>query len=238
MPNKTENSSPPNPKNEKKKVSLFKPFFDDVYFSRIGFIFICFVVVSSGYISEILSCQTRYIFETSPYFRHFIGILLFFVFIMMEGGWSFNKEEDDKFSNNWASGNVIDTAILAFGLYAVFLISSKSQFIYNIAFFAIVLIIYLINTQRSYYLVRESISKETNSHLLMFETFGSIIAVIILIYGFGDYYLYQMKSHPKDFSYTKFILGAHKCQSVSSLNNVNAQLQSRVPSIKVRSFQV
>jgi hypothetical protein len=213
----TDNSSTRVPKDDQKK--LFKPFFDDVYFSRIGFIFICFVVVSGGYISEILSCQTRYMFETNKYFRHFIGILLFFVFIMMEGGWSFNKEEDDKFSNNWASGNVIDTAILSFALYFIFLISSKSQFIYNITFFVIVLIVYLINTQRSYYLVRESISKETNSNLLMFEMGASIVAVIVLIFGFGDYFVYQLKSHKKDFSYLNFILGSHTCRSISSIAN-------------------
>jgi len=199
---------------EKKKV-LFKPFFDDVYFSRIGFIFICFVVVSSGYISEILSCQTRYMFETNPYFRHFVGIFVFFVFIMLEGGWSFNTEEDDKAPNNWSSGNVIDTAILSFGLYFIFLISSKSQFIYNITFFLLVLIVYLINTQRSYYLARESISEETNSNILIFENIASAVAGIVLIYGFGDYFVYQLNSHKKDFSFLKFILGSHVCKSVT-----------------------
>ena len=202
------------------KASLFKPFFDDVYFSRIGFIFICFVVVSSGYISEILSCQTRYMFETNPYFRHFVGILVFFVFIMLEGGWSFNKEEDSKFSNNWSSGNVIDTAILAFALYCIFLISSKSKFVYNITFFLLVLMIYLINTQRSYYLVRGSISEETNSNILIFETFAAIIAVIVLLYGFGDYFIYQMASHKTDFSILKFILGSHVCKSITSSRRV------------------
>jgi len=199
---------------EKKKV-LFKPFFDDVYFSRIGFIFICFVVVSSGYISEILSCQTRYMFETNPYFRHFVGIMVFFVFIMLEGGWSFNTEEDGKAPNNWSSGNVIDTAILSFGLYFIFLISSKSRFMYNITFFLLVLMVYLINTQRSYYLARESISEETNSNILIFENIASAVAGIVLIYGFGDYFVYQLNSHKKDFSFLKFILGSHVCKSVT-----------------------
>ena len=216
----TSNSSSPRILKDEQNKSLFKPFFDDVYFSRIGFIFICFVVVSSGYISEILSCQTRYMFETNPYFRHFVGILLFFVFIMLEGGWSFNKEEDSKFSNNWASGNVIDTAILSFGLYCIFLISSKSRFIYNITFFLLILIIYFINTQRSYYLVRESISKETNSKILMFETFALIIAIIVLLYGFGDYYVYQSTSHKKDFSFVNFMLGSHICKSLTSSKRV------------------
>ena len=201
------------------KPTLFKPFFDDVYFSRIGFIFICFVVVSSGYISEILSCQTRYMFETNPYFRHFVGILVFFVFIMLEGGWSFNKEEDSKSSNNWSSGNVIDTAILAFSLYCIFLISSKSKFLFNISFFLLILMIYLINTQRSYYLVRGSISEETNANILMFETFAAFIAAAVLLYGFGDYVVYQMASHKKDFSILQFILGSHRCKSITAVSH-------------------
>jgi hypothetical protein len=216
------------------EAPLFKPFFDDVYFSRIGFIFICFVVVSSGYISEILSCQTRYVFETNPYFRHLVGVLVFFVFIMLEGGWSFNTEEDDKAPNNWSSGNVIDTLLLSFGLYAVFLLSSKSQFIYNISFFLIVLGIYFVNTQRSYYLARKSISEETNSYLLMFETAAAVVAGGILVYGFGDYYIYQVKSHPNDFSLVNFLLGSHKCQSVESIGKNGS---NRVNTINIRTRQ-
>ena len=134
---------------------------------------------------------------------------------MLEGGWSFNTKEDEKAPNNWSSGNVIDTAILSFGLYCIFLISSKSQFIYNITFFLLVLMIYLINTQRSYYLARESISEETSSNILIFENIASAVAGIVLIYGFGDYFVYQMNSHKKDFSFLKFILGSHVCKSLA-----------------------
>ncbi len=210
----------------KERVEQNVSFFDNVNFSRIGFVFLIFVIVSSGYVSEILSCQMRYVFETNPYFRHFIGILMFFVFIMCEGGWSFNKEEDEKSSNSWSSGNVIHTAMFAFGLYCIFLISSKSRFIYNILFFALILIVYLVNTQRSYYYVRESISDDTNTKLLLFENFTTIVAFIVLIFGFGDYFVYQLKNYGENFSLSQFILGAHKCKSVRSLNNASTNISN------------
>jgi hypothetical protein len=161
----------------------------------------------------------RYVLETNSYFRHFVGVLLFFVFIMMEGGWSFNKVEDDKFSNNWASGNVIHTGIMAFFLYIIFLISSKSKFIYNVLFFALMLIIYLINTQRSYLLVRDSISEETNKYLLILENGMGVVGLGVLIVGFIDYFIYQSRSHHTDFSLEKFILGAHDCTKMKKLHH-------------------
>jgi hypothetical protein len=48
---------------------------------------------------------------------------------------------------------------------------------------------------------------------------ASIVAVIVLIFGFGDYFIYQLKSHKKDFSYLNFILGSHTCKSISSIAN-------------------
>ena len=187
-----------------------------VFFSRIGFIFIIFTVLSSGYVSEILSCQVRYIFESNPYFRHFVCILMFFIFIMLEGGWSFDTEENNAFPNDWASGNVVDTFIMAFFLYTVFLISAKSTAFYNLTFMGLVLVLYLINTQRSYLYTRKRLSKKTNRLLLNIQYGVSISSAIVLIAGFYSYLGYQHKMHKGDFSFEKFILGSHICKSVAS----------------------
>ena len=45
---------------------------------------------------------------------------MIFVFIMLEGGWDYNKERQDKAATDWSSGNTVNTLGYAFGIYALF----------------------------------------------------------------------------------------------------------------------
>ncbi len=182
-----------------------------VYFSRMAFVFVIFAVVASGYFTEILSCQMRYMLQNSLVLRHTVGILFIFVFIMTNGGWSFDQEEDHKAKTSWESGNVIDTGIMSFGIYGLFLLSSKSKFWVNILFFTFLLILYLLNTQREYWLARDKITAEQNDKILTAEYVFAGLSGVSLIGGFIDYIFYQMKERKSDFSWIKFLFGGQKC---------------------------
>ncbi len=184
------------------------------FLARFAFIFVIFVVISGGYLHGLLSCQMQYFLENINTGKHILGIILIFIFIMLEGGWSFNQEVDNMESNNWASANAIDTLIIGILIYTLFIISSKSRLVFNIIFYTLVFILYIINTQRSYYYVRKIIKDETNDKIILYEKIILGISVFVLIYGFIDYIIYQKKNYKSNFSWYIFLNGVHKCKKI------------------------
>jgi len=183
--------------------------------SKFSYLLIIFISLVSNDVKDVLSCQMRYEIDNNIYFRHIIGILLFFAFIMSLGGWSFDKKIDDMKLNNPFSANVFDSIIHAIIIYMIFLLSSKSKFWINIIFFSFLLLIYIINTQRDYYYIRNLIDDDTNTKLINLEYFLVFVAVLILIIGVIDYLIYQKKEYGSNFSYSKFIIGVNTCNKLA-----------------------
>lgn len=104
------------------------------FLSKFAYIFLIFVIVASGYLKTILSCQMQYYLENISYYKHILGVIMVFVFIMSEGGWSFNQEENDMADNNWSSGNAFHSLIFGLLLYILLLLTAKSRIIFNIIF--------------------------------------------------------------------------------------------------------
>jgi hypothetical protein len=185
------------------------------FFSRFAFIFLIFIVIVSGFISEVLSCQMRKFLSESKFIHYFLGVIMVFGLIMLEGGWSFNPDDDDKSSTNWSTGNVLHTMVFALCIFIVFYISSKSQLTPNIIFYVIVLIIYCINTQMNYWADRKMITQELEDKIYLTSKILFIICIIVLIYGFIDYILYQRKQYGSKFKWDLFFIGTRKCVNVS-----------------------
>jgi len=186
------------------------------FFSKFAFIFLIFVVISSGYLTGILSCQMQNFLGNITLGKHILGIIMIFVFIMLEGGWSFNQEENDMADNDWSSGNAFDSLIIGTLIYIIFIVSSKSRLIYNITFFIIVFILYITNTQRSYYYVRKLITDETNNKIITYEKWILGLSIIILIIGFIDYIIYQKQNYKSKFSWYIFLMGVNECTKLKN----------------------
>ncbi len=185
-----------------------------VLISRFAFVFLAYALITSGYITETLSCQMRKYLHETHYGRHVFGIIMILAFIMFEGGWSFDQDLDKAAENDWASGNVLSSIVWAATIYLIFLISSKSRLIPNLLFFFTIFLVYCINTQRCYWKERNLISAKMDERILAFCRYLILVAAVILIYGFIDYVIYQRQDRPGTFSWSKFIFSTGHCSSI------------------------
>jgi hypothetical protein len=135
---------------------------------------------------------------------------------MLEGGWSIKPERDNEpGTNNWSSGNVLDTLAIALGIYFIFIISSKSRLVPNLIFYGLVLLIYIINTQVNFWRQRHEVSEKYKEIAIKISTIFFMIAIAVLIYGFVDYAIYQKTEYGNKFSWGLFLLGTSKCAHIT-----------------------
>lgn len=184
--------------------------------SRIAFLFIAFVVISSGYVTQVLPCQTQLFFENNIIAKHIVGILISFMFIMLEGGWSFDQKTEDKAPVDWSNGNVMDSLVFGFILYTVFLLTSKMKLKSNLILYGVLFCVYLLNTQRLYWVNRQLISDDESETYTQYIKYMLVFAGFIFMYGITDYYKYQKQSYGKNFSTIKFLLGTSKCNNLAT----------------------
>ena len=183
----------------------------DKNISKLAFLFIIFAIIAGGSISHVLSCQMQKLLMRSSIAKHVIGILLIFLFIMLEGGWDFSQTELNKAPVDWSSGNTVHSLFYAIILYSFFIVSSKSKLYYNIFMYATLFIIYFMDSYRNYLLNRDRISENNNKLLLKIEEMLLVLAVISLILGFIDYYIYKKDNLKNTFSMKKFLFYTKMC---------------------------
>lgn len=178
---------------------------------KIGFLFVVFVVVAGGYINDILSCQMQEWLTDSVLARHILGVLLIFFFIMLEGGWDFDEEENNKTGNDWSSGNTLHSSVYAIGIYIIFVLISNSRLIYNLITFTSLFVLYYINSYKNYLQNRDRISDETVKRIEIVEIVLITLACISAVVGLVDYVIYQKKLRGKTFSWRKLIYATTEC---------------------------
>ena len=179
---------------------------------KVAFLFIIYVIIAGNYTTHVLSCQMQKFLETSIVSRHIIGILVFFFFIMLEGGWDFNQNVMNEEVNNWASGNTIHSLAYAVLLYIIFILVARSRLIPNLFFFATLFILYVLNVHTTYLEKRNRITKENVKKNRKIEKVLLVFGILIFFYGLFDYIRYKINKHKNKFNIRTFILGNVICQ--------------------------
>ena len=180
--------------------------------SKVSYMLIVILIISAGYATPLFSCSMQRALTGNIYAKHVVGIAILFVFIMQVGGWSFDDKDDEKNPTDWTNGNCIDTMLYSVVIYIIFVLSSKARIGWNIAFLSLLFVLYLVNTQRSYYYNRERISDDTNDKVFAIERVMLYALPVILSIGVGDYYMYKKKTLGKAFNIRDFFIGTALCK--------------------------
>ena len=188
--------------------------FIDKHSSKIGFLFVAFIVIASGYVTQVLPCQTQNYLKNSVMGKHIIGWLICFLFIMLEGGWSFDMNTQNKSVVDWSNGNVLDTLVFGLGIYLILLFTAKMNIITNAILMLLLFCVYAINTQRLYWYNRELINDDKNKLLIDITKYTLFGSIIVFLYGIIRYIIKKKKQYRKHFSIKTFILGNVICRSL------------------------
>ena len=185
--------------------------------SKIAFLFISWTVITSGVVNQVISCQVQNFFNHSYYGKHIIGFMLILMFIMLEGGWAFNKELESKAPIDWSNGNIFDSSIFAFIFYTIFLLSAKMKLVPNLTFFSILFLIYFLNTQKNYWDNRKLFDEKSIALMDNFIKGLLFVSGLIFIFGISDYYIYKRNEYKKKFDHFTFIFGSiNNCEKVAN----------------------
>lgn len=129
----------------------------------------------------------------------------------MEGGWSFDEELQNRESVNWSDGNTFDTFVYAIMLYTLFIISSKMKLLPNIIFILLLVLIYILNTEREFLYKRNVIHYKDNIVYSNYIYGLTFITLLTCIFGVYDYYKYQKIEYGSDFSLLLFWFSTKSC---------------------------
>ena len=176
-----------------------------------SFILLTFMILSSNFISQIIPCSIRELLEKSQIFKHIIGCLIVFVFIMLEGGWSIKRDLDKNFINNWSSADVVDSLILSFLLYVFLLLTTKISKTYYLLWLANIFLLYCFNTQRRYWLIRDLIDSKMNNNIIFIEFILCLFIIFVFLLGLIDNYFKHIKQN-KQFNIFTYLFNIKYCK--------------------------
>ena len=176
---------------------------------------ILMLMISGGYIGQLLPCETQKLFTENMYMKHLIGLFSVIFFVSSSGIINYH--------NKLTPNQTIAFSVL---LYGLFMLSNKSGVHANMVLFAALITITLLEMYVQHYQEelgngekKKTSEEEQELHIrINFFTrlqhrvlLGTLVIVLVgfLLYGYDKY-----KEYGNEFSVLKFIVGTPQCKGL------------------------
>jgi len=159
------------------------------------------ILLSAGFIDELVGCSALKILTKNMYVKHFILILVIYV--------SIDLNKNDKVSP-------LDNFKDVFLLYGFYLMLIRLDRRFTIFVAGLLLITYLVNNYNKYYQLNDmdKENKMTTTALKYLEK--GIIGIVVI--GYVVYFMKQYREQP-NFNIFKFIFGKLECKNTKIFKN-------------------
>lgn len=172
---------------------------DTIFYSvkLINGMFFLVLILSSGFVSEILSCKYQKLIKNNIYIKHLVAFLI--LYFLNTSLFTIKDHPTRKIINS-------------FILYLIFLIVMRQNKIFTILMFILIFIIHILY---EYYIYYKNKDKLTNINYIkklhIVIRILSLITIILSLIGLFINYNYRKQEYGKNFDVIKFILGNTSC---------------------------
>jgi hypothetical protein len=148
-----------------------------------------------GYLSNIVSCDIKKYITDNVYFRHFVGLISFFLLFTVV-----DKDNDLDVLNIW-----LKTCFV----YFIFLLMTKSKWYFSIPTLILLIIDQSIKFQIDFDKNKEKNNSKEKNNIVLYEKMREIlynIIIFVIVIGFIHYAIRQYNNFGSKFSFIKLLL--------------------------------
>lgn len=155
-------------------------------------VFLLGLILSSGFISEIVNCKYQKLLFKNIYFKHFIAFLILYIL-------NTNLFKDDIHPMSKIYNSLV--------LYIVFLVFMRQNRVFTIVIFILIFILHLMYEHHKYNKKKNLNINNLDKNIEILSIFIIVLAVI----GFFINYFERKKEYKREFNIIKFLLGNTIC---------------------------
>jgi len=178
-------------------------------------LFLLYLIILGNFSGELLNCRIQELFTEVALAKHVVIFFTIYYFINLT-----SPEEHNPIQNLYKS---------AF-MHLIFIISRDLPILYTLIILVLMFVIKFLDDYKRFHYKKN----HPKYNLINKITIGiSIIILILLIYGFIQYTKFEYKSHKKNWSWRKYLIGLNRNKQCDSLtdNKILGRRNSSLPNI-------
>ena len=179
-------------------------------------IFVLYLIISGNFLANLFGCRTQYSLTNLMWLKHILGFMTMYFFIVLV----YSK-------SRWST---TPTTQLLFTIlcYIIFIISTKMDYKWWIAFILILSTIYILQVYKDHYQTKEQYKQKYTTY----QTYLSYLASITVIIGFIIYFGKKKIEYKDNFDLYTFLLGKPSCSFNADGNTSVSDYQGFIHAFK------